>query len=233
MIEIVIYIQIFIIMIGMFLANKVLKKKRKKKKIEREWRKANPENYTSLGTKVPVEIIQVGKRTYGELIVYYWGTKLEKLKIGSYCSIAQDVKFILGGNHYTDTVSTYPFKVKLGLESKEALTKGEIVLEDDVWIGMESLILSGVKLGKGCVVAAGSVVTKSFPPYSIIGGNPAKLIKKRFNDEIIEKLLKVNFDKLEDAKLKNNIDLLYKKLEKNNVEEILYNLVKDGKSGKI
>ncbi|WBV58523.1 CatB-related O-acetyltransferase [Chryseobacterium sp. Chry.R1] len=173
------------------------------------WKKINKHNFTYPVVIFPLEKVLVGNNTYGPLEVYsYTRKKDEFLCIGSFCSIAKGVKFILGGNHFSNFISTYPFK-SFFLNEEEAFSKGDIILEDDVWIGTDCLILSGVKLGQGCVVAAGSIVTKSFPPYSVIGGNPAKIIKKRFNDEIIEKLLKLDFNSLTDDFIKKNIDIFY------------------------
>ena len=97
----------------------------------------------------------------------------------------------------------------LGDEEQEAVTKGPIVLEDDVWIGQDSIILSGVTIGRGSVIAAGSVVTKSVEPYSIVGGNPARLIRYRFDDELRLKMMSVNFEKLDNNFVTQNIEKLY------------------------
>ena len=94
-------------------------------------------------------------------------------------------------------------------EVQEATTKGKIELEDDVWIGKDAVIMSGVILRRGTVVAAGSVVTKSTEPYTIVGGNPARLIRKRFDDKTIQQLLSVDFNKLTETFIRRNIDKLY------------------------
>lgn len=108
-----------------------------------------------------------------------------------------------------------------GLKNNEALSKGNIIIEDDVWIGQGAIILSGVTIGRGSVIGAGAVVAKDIPPYSIVVGNPGKVIKKRFSDEIIEKLMKVDYSKLDENKIKYNIDLLYTEINENNVDEII------------
>lgn len=185
--------------------------------LKKKWRKKNFYNETTISRLCNIKNIQVGKLSYGQLNVYDWGTQGEGLEIGSYVSIANDVKFILGGNHRYDTISTFPFKVKLGKEKIEAYTNGKIIVEDDVWIGMGSIIMSGVKINKGAVIAAGSVVTKDVPPYAIVGGNPAKIIKYRFNEKTIKKIIGIEFDL---KKINNNIDGFYEKIDDNSIEKI-------------
>lgn len=166
----------------------------------------------------PVEIVEAGKNSYGELNVVTFGMDY-KLIIGNYVSIAQDVKFILQAEHYVNHMSTYPFRVKLlGEKKPEAFAKGDIIVKDDAWIGYGSIIMSGVTIGQGAIVAAGSVVTKDVPPYAIVGGVPAKIIKYRFCEETIEKLKKVNYKTLEKDAIANNIDALY--MDLSSVENI-------------
>lgn len=127
--------------------------------------------------------------------VIYYGEKA-KLKIGKFCSIAADVKFFLGGNHRVDWVTTYPFSVIFkdgSFTDGHPISKGDIIVGNDVWIGEGAAIMSGVKIGSGAVVAAGSVVTKDVPPFAIVGGNPANLIKFRFDDDKIGELLKISW----------------------------------------
>ena len=197
----------------------ILKKELDLKNNSKEWRKINSHNDTYCKEKFPFEIVSVGKKTYGPINVRYWGSKNEKLEIGNYVSIAENVKFVLGGNHNTDTITTYPLNNKVLNGESEATTKGKIVVKDDVWIGMDALILSGVTIGQGAVIAAGSVVTKSVEPYCIVGGNPAKVIKKRFSEEIITEMLELDFSKLDLKKVNlENINQFYKQIEKDNIE---------------
>lgn len=184
---------------------------------QERWRKINAHNFTVVENDFSFENIKVGKYTYGPIIVYRWGSKGEGLSIGNFCSIAKGVKFILGGNHDMDKISTYPFEFYFGKNKIVATTKGPIIIEDDVWIGTDVIIMSGVKIGKGSVVAAGSIVTKNVEPYSIVGGNPAKLIKKRFPDYIITELTKFDYDTLSDKKIIENIEFLTSKLDENNL----------------
>ena len=140
----------------------------------------------------------------------------DKLIIGKFCSIASKTKFIMGpANHRISSVTTYPFNVFGGLWNKntpEHLSqlpfKGDIVIGNDVWIGRESVIMPGVKIGDGAIIGVYSVVTKDVEPYSVAGGNPAKLIKKRFDDELIEILLKVKWWDFEPEKLVEFLPLL-------------------------
>ena len=174
------------------------------------WREKNKHNYTSAQNIFPIKKVNVGKKTYGPLFVNTYGNSNEKLTIGSYCSIAADVIFILGGEHSFKCLSTYPFKKFICGVEEDTLTKGEIIIKDDVWIGQRCLVLSGVTIGKGAIVAAGSVVVKDIPPYAIFAGG--KIIKYRFSDDIIKQLIKFNYNIINEIAIKNNIDLLYSDL---------------------
>lgn len=184
------------------------------RKKRQQWRERNAHNDTH--TPVPLfcpECVTVGKGTYGAISVEM-ARKDRFLKIGNYCSIANNVNFILSSEHRTDLISTFPFKVKATHETDcEGESKGDIVVCDDVWIGFGATILSGVTIGQGAVVAAGSVVTKDVPPYAIVGGVPAKVLKYRFAPDLIEELLKIDYSKLDDEQIRENIDKLYEPLE--------------------
>ena len=141
----------------------------------------------------------------------------DKLIIGKFCSIASGTKFIMGSaNHRLGSVTTYPFNVFGGSwqentpdHMSQLPFKGDIVIGNDVWIGRESIIMPGVKIGDGAIIAAYSVVTKDVEPYSVVGGNPARFIKKRFNDELIELLLEFKWWDLPPEKLVAVLPLLY------------------------
>ena len=178
-----------------------------------EWEKNNKNNYTTVNNIFNPNLVEVGNASYGELNIISFASKT-KLIIGNFVSIAQEVAFILDAEHYIKHFSTYPYKVKyLGLEKEESFGKGNIVVEDDVWIGYRSTIMSGVHIGKGAVVAAGSVVTKDVPPYAIVGGVPAKIIKYRFEDEICKSLMNIDFNKINKSFVERHIDLLYKQID--------------------
>jgi len=185
----------------------------KKKYIEKKWRSINKHNFSTINTEEPFNMndVSVGNYSYGKLNVIN-DTNYAKLKIGNFCSIGGEVIFILGREHRINTISTFPFKYFTENKKHEAFSKGDIVVDDDVWIGHRSIILSDVHLGQGCVIAAGSVVTKDVPPYAIVGGVPAKIIKYRFNKAIIDELLNVDFSKLNTEMINNNKDKLYESL---------------------
>jgi acetyltransferase-like isoleucine patch superfamily enzyme len=191
-------------------------REKEKLSFHNEWRKRNPHNLTRVGSRFfPFDVVSVGKGTYGDITVQsLYVTPQEKLIIGNYVSIAPDVLFLLGVNHQTETVTTYPFYSMLIERSPiDAITKGPIIIEDEVWIGTEAKIFSGVRIGKGAIVAAGAIVTKDVLPYAIVGGNPAKLIKYRFSEEIIRILMPIYFINFSDEWIKENIETLYRKIE--------------------
>ena len=171
-----------------------------------------------LNSFVPFDCIQIGKYTYGELNILRLDDS-SNLTIGSLCSIAENVMFLLAADHGISRISTFPFKAKMLKETEnEALSKGDIVVDDDVWIGHGATILSGVHIGQGAVVAAGAVVSKDVPPYAIVGGVPAKIIKYRFDEKMIEQMLKKDFDQITEDMVAEHKEELYKELK--SVEQI-------------
>ena len=178
-----------------------------------KWRKRNKHNDTYMANSFNIEKVYVGKYTYGELTVLTFNER-DELKIGNFCSIASGVTFVLSADHSLNYISTFPFKVKvLNSEKYEAVSKGNIIVEDDVWIGQNAIILSGVHIRQGAVVAAGAVVTKDVPPYAIVGGNPARVIRYRFEDSVIKQLLKVDFSNLSQKMIEEHISELYQPIE--------------------
>ncbi|HCC00160.1 MAG TPA: acetyltransferase [Ruminococcaceae bacterium] len=143
-----------------------------------------------------MEKVSVGNYTYGNLVIRSWNAENERLKIGNFCSIADGVTFLMGGEHDFSRFLSFPYDAFFVTYQADVKAKGPIVLEDDVWIGANAIIVSGVTIGKGAVIAAGSVVTKDISPYGIVGGNPAKIIKYRFKDKTVKKLLTMDFSEL-------------------------------------
>lgn len=168
--------------------------------------------------------IQVGNYTYYDdpngptgfehnNVLYNYGP--EKLVIGKFCAIATGVKFIMNGaNHKLDGISTYPFPI-LGHGWEVAMaqmlnlpSRGDTIVGNDVWIGLESVIMPGVTIGDGAVIAAKSVVVKDVAPYTIVGGNPAKVIKQRFKDPAIKQLLQIQWWNWTIDKITRNLALI-------------------------
>ena len=193
-------------------------------RIQIKRKKKNKDNYTVPQNIFEAELVEVGKASYGDLNIISFANNA-KLIFGTFVSIAQEVSFILDAEHYTNHLSTYPFKVKyLGIEKQEAFSKGNIVVEDDVWIGYRSTIMSGVHIGKGAIIAAGSLVTKDVPAYAIVGGVPAKVIKYRFDNSICNILKKIDLSKLNKVFVEQNLEVLYKQIENKQMASEISNL---------
>lgn len=189
-----------------------------------KWIWNNKENETIPVVRFNPETVKVGTCSYGKLNVVSFGDKT-KLIIGNYVSISEDVTFLLDVEHYTNNVSTYPFQVKILHECQfEAFSKGNLVVDDDVWIGYGATIMSGVHIGKGAVIASGAVVTKDVPPYAIVGGIPAKLITYRFPEHIKEKVGRLDFKELTRGKIVRHIEELYQPVDSENVDELINRL---------
>lgn len=134
---------------------------------------------------------EIGIETYGNPKVFSWGAD-NTLKLGSYCSIGGDVQILLGGNHRVDWVSTFPFPARWPEAADipgHPASKGDVIIGHDVWIGRQTVILSGVSIGTGAVIGCNSVVGSDVPPYTITAGNPARSIRQRFSDDIVKRLL--------------------------------------------
>ncbi|MEM8641086.1 MAG: CatB-related O-acetyltransferase [Cyanobacteria bacterium P01_G01_bin.54] len=143
-------------------------------------------------------------------VLYHFDFIGDKLIIGKFCAIASDVKFIMnGGNHSTEGFSTYPFGVfGHGWESALPETwpyKGGTLIGNDVWLGYNATLMPGVQIGDGAIVAAQSVVTKSVKPYTIVGGNPAREIRKRFDPDTIQTLLELQWWHWDVEKITRNL----------------------------
>lgn len=172
----------------------------------KEWRKKNQHNHCEIQNYVKMENIHIGKETYGMINAHIYRNSDEQLYIGNYCSIAENVHFVFGEHDYR-RFSTFPFDAYVFGEKENNPTKGAIVIEDDVWIGMNSTVLSGVTIHQGAVIGAGSVVSKDVPPYAIFAGG--RIIKYRFDEDTIRKLLQIDFNKLDYDGIMQNRDILY------------------------
>lgn len=179
----------------------------------KNWR--NPHNQTRLHLARVANRYgyEIGEFSYGRPKVRFPESG-KKLTIGRYCSIADKVEILLGGNHRTDWATTYPFTALPGLWPSAPKTddyhtsRGDVSIGHDVWLGSGVTILSGVTVGHGAVVAAQAVVTKDVPPYAIVGGNPAKVIRYRFDEATVAALLEVCWWDLPQEKVATLIPLL-------------------------
>ncbi len=149
-------------------------------------------------------------------VLYQYPINHDKLIIGKFCSIACGAKFIFNSaNHTLSSISTYPFPIffeEWGLNIKDVAAawdnKGDIIIGNDVWIGYEAVIMAGVTVGDGAIIGTRAVVTKDVPPYTIVGGVPAKPIRKRFDNETLDELLKIRWWDWPEEKIARNIQAI-------------------------
>ncbi len=165
------------------------------------WRYTNRHNQTYAVNEFDRSRVSVGKGSYGGLEIYS-GNDIGTLFIGNFVSIGPGVKFIPGGGHPLSFVSTFPFGAFETPAENEDLSKGPIIVNDDVWIGAGATILSNVSIGQGAVVAAGAVVTKSVEPYAVVGGSPAKILKYRFPEGVRRRLLELDWSEFSQDQVK-------------------------------
>ena len=169
--------------------------------------------------------IQVGDYTYyddkngadkfEEHVTHHYEFLGDKLIIGKFCQIASGITIIMNGaNHRMNSVTTYPFNIigngweKVTPSLDELPFKGDTVIGNDVWIGQNVTILPGVHIGDGAIIGANSIVTKDIPAYHIAGGNPSKIIRKRFDDELINYLEQIKWWDWEEKKIFDNLEIL-------------------------
>ena len=225
MIIIIIYCFLSSLLFTLFLIRKLQFKyfpKELKKINYKKWKSLNPHNEMDIdNVDCDISKVIVGNKSYGNIKINVSSMNDAKLRIGNYVSIADGVRFVLSGDHNLNTITTFPFKVKKFGYPGEASSKGDIVVGDDAWIGADSIICSGVKIGQGAVVGAGSVVTKDVPPYAIVCGIPAKILRYRFSESLIKRLLEIDISKLFDSFKAEDIDLIYSPLTEELLEELI------------
>jgi acetyltransferase-like isoleucine patch superfamily enzyme len=160
------------------------------------YRKLNQHNHTIPGNIFPHNRVQVGVYTYGTITAFGFDSPRASIKVGNYCSIAGGVKFLAGGEHPKNMLTTFPVIRHIYGESADESksSKGPIIIEDDVWVGENCVILSGTRIRQGCIVGAGSIVRKDIPPYAIYAEN--RIIRYRFPNSIVEKLLSIDFSSI-------------------------------------
>ena len=162
----------------------------------------------NLKEDIKKNIAEVGDWSYGNPKIYRWNWT-SKVKIGKFCSIGPCVKFIIGGNHHSEWITTSPLSADTFNDSfpncssikNLSVTNGDLVIENDVWIGGFVTILDGVTIGNGSIIGAGSVISKDVEPYTIVVGNPQKVLKKRFSENKIKILKDSKWWELSDEKI--------------------------------
>lgn len=199
---------------------------------QKKWNEKNKHNSVKISffnkhliNQFEKERIIVGKKSYGILNVHASNSENEGLLIGNYCQISGHAHFLLGAEHDYRNLTTYPIKELIFDSGVDALSKGQIILEDEVWIGQQALILSGTRIGKGAIIGAGAVVSQNVPPYAIIVGNPGRVLKYRFSSEIIEKLISISLSDINVSE--KNLNLFYTHINENNIDEILSKLMEE------
>lgn len=179
----------------------------------RNWRNPHNETRLHLGHLTRRYGFAIGEFSYGRPKVRFPESG-SRLTIGRFCSIADKVEILLGGNHRVDWASTYPFGAfpdlwpGAGGHADFHASRGDVEIGHDVWLGSGAMILSGVTIGHGAVVAARAVVTRDVPPYAIVAGNPARVIRSRFDEDTIAGLVETAWWDLAHTEIEPLIPLL-------------------------
>ena len=163
--------------------------------------------------------VSIGKYTYGLNRESLIGIDIKTpLNVGKFCSFGPDIKIFLSSDHPTNLASTFPLKT-LFIQKKpwpnlDVVSKGGVNIGNDVWVGANAMIMSGVSIQDGAIIAAGAIVTKNVSPYTIVAGNPAKTVKKRFKNSQIKSLLRIQWWNWEEDKIRKYVSDFYSDIEK-------------------
>lgn len=160
-------------------------------------------------------MLKTGRHTYGTIHVHTWSRPDAVVTTGAFCSFGPNINAYIDGNHFIDTFSTYPFARLFPEAPPNNWGKSNPTIGNDVWIGRDVTIYSGVDIGDGAVIAGQSVVTKSVPPYAVVAGNPARIVKYRFDEDTIREFLEVKWWDLPDSFLRTLVP------HQSNVQDVL------------
>ena len=184
-----------------------------------KWKKLNQHNYTIPMNLFDPEKVKVGRKTYGELHINLGTNPNRTVKIGSFCSIAPNVSFVINPHNYR-FFSSWGWQIyEYNERNYDWEKKTSIVVEDDVWIGQGATILGGAVLRQGCVVGANAVVSSEVPPYAIFAGG--KIIKYRFDPEVCDKLNKIDYSRVDAAKIQEIKGWHRIEINKDNIDDFM------------
>jgi virginiamycin A acetyltransferase len=184
-----------------------------------KWRRANPHNMTNAYNLFNIENVVVGKKTYGELNINLGTNPFRKIEIGSFCSIAPNVSFVINPHNYRFFSNWGWQRFEYNQREYGWEKKLKIVVEDDVWIGQGAIILGGATLHQGCVIGAGSVVSCDVPPYAIYAGG--RIIKYRFTPEICEKLNNIDYGQIDASVIIRIRGWHQEEINESNIDQLL------------
>ncbi len=186
---------------------------------KRKWKQLNPHNLTIATSLFNPEQVKVGRKTYGELNIHLGTNPKRTIRIGSFCSIAPEVNFVINPHNYR-FFSSWGWQIyEYHERNYDWETKTSIIVEDDVWIGHGATILGGAILHQGCVIGANTVVSSEVPPYAIYAGG--RIIKYRFSKEVCEKLNRIDYSKVDASKIEEIKGWHKIEINDDNVDELL------------